>query len=240
MSRRFLIPTAAVAALVVLGAAGAYAYFFSGFRTSPPTLALASPSPTASQSPTTSSSGPGAWQITSGSLVGYRVKEQFAGQASTHEAVARTGDVTGLVTITQKGTSFEMTSAKVTVQLANLASVDSVAGYNVRNRDGIVQRALSVSSFPTAIFEAENVALPADVETGQQVTVTVPGRLTVHGVTKSVTATLQLRVVGGTAQIAGSIATNMTDFGVNPPSVPFTVVQPQVTIELSLNLTQGA
>ena len=83
-------------------------------------------------------------------------------------------------------------------------------------------------------------ALPAGVESGQQVDVTVPGQLTVHGVTKSVTATLQLRVTGNTAQIAGSIAAKMTDFGVNPPQVPFTVVQPDVTIEVSLKLTPGA
>jgi len=238
MSRRFLIPIVALAALVVLGSAGAYVYFFSGLRTSPPTLALASPSPTASAT-AAAPSNLGTWEITSGSLVGYRVKEQFAGQTSTHEAVARTGDVAGQVTITQNGSSYEMTSAKVTVQLANLASVDSVAGYNVRNRDGIVQRSLSVSSFPTATFEAANVALPAGVESGQQVDVTVPGQLTVHGVTKSVTATLQVRVTGNTAQIAGSIAAKMTDFGVNPPQVPFTVVQPDVTIEVSLKLTPG-
>ncbi len=238
MSRRFLIPIVALAALVVLGSAGAYVYFFSGLRTSPPTLALASPSPTASAT-AAAPSNLGTWEITSGSLVGYRVKEQFAGQTSSHEAVARTGDVAGQVTITQNGSSYEMTSAKVTVQLANLASVDSVAGYNVRNRDGIVQRSLSVSSFPTATFEAANVALPAGVESGQQVDVTVPGQLTVHGVTKSVTATLQLRVTGNTAQIAGSIAAKMTDFGVNPPQVPFTVVQPDVTIEVSLKLTPG-
>ena len=239
MSRRFLIPIVALAALVVLGSAGAYVYFFSGLRTSPPTLALASPSPTASAT-AAAQSNLGTWEITSGSLVGYRVKEQFAGQTSSHEAVARTGDVAGQVTITQNGSSYEMTSAKVTVQLANLASVDSVAGYNVRNRDGIVQRSLSVSSYPTATFEAANVALPAGVESGQQVDVTVPGQLTVHGVTKSVTATLQLRVTGNTAQIAGSIAAKMTDFGVNPPQVPFTVVQPDVTIEVSLKLTPGA
>lgn len=239
MSRRFLIPIVALAALVVLGSAGAYVYFFSGLRTSPPTLALASPSPTASAT-AAAPSNLGTWEITSGSLVGYRVKEQFAGQTSSHEAVARTGDVAGQVTITQNGSSYEMTSAKVTVQLANLASVDSVAGYNVRNRDGIVQRSLSVSSYPTATFEAANVALPAGVESGQQVDVTVPGQLTVHGVTKSVTATLQLRVTGNTAQIAGSIAAKMTDFGVNPPQVPFTVVQPDVTIEVSLKLTPGA
>jgi hypothetical protein len=54
-----------------------------------------------------------------------------------------------------------------------------------------------------------------------------------------VTAAIQLRVTGNTAQIAGTIATNMTDFGVSPPTIGFTTVQPAVTIELSLNLTEG-
>ena len=236
MSRRLWIPIAAVAALAVLGSAGAYVYFFSGLRTSPPSLALASPSASPSNA---ASASAGTWQIASGSVVGYRVKEQFVGQTSSHEAVARTGDVTGQVTIGQSGTSYQMTSANVTVQLANLASVDQVAGYNVTNRDRIVQRSLSVSSFPTAVFEAQSVTLPAGAETGQTVTVSVPGKLTVHGVTKDVTATLQLRVSGSTAQIAGSIPTNMTDYGISPPNVGFTTVQPAVTIEFQLNLAGG-
>jgi len=125
------------------------------------------------------------------------------------------------------------------VQLSNLASVDQVAGYNVTNRDRIVQRSLNVSSFPTAVFETQNVTLPAGAETGQAVTVSVPGKLTIHGVTKDVTATLQLRVSGSTAQIAGSIATNMTDYGISPPSVGFTTVQPAVTVEFQLDLSKG-
>jgi polyisoprenoid-binding protein YceI len=236
LSRKVWIPIGAAAALAALGSAGAYVYFFSGLRTSPASLALASPSASPSN---TASAGAGTWQIASGSVVGYRVKEQFVGQTSSHEAVARTGDVTGQVTIAQSGASYQMTSAKVTVQLANLASVDQVAGYNVTNRDRIVQRSLSVSSFPTAAFEAQSVTLPAGAGTGQTMTVSVPGKLTVHGVTKDVTATLQLRVSGSTAQIAGSIPTNMTDYGISPPSVGFTTVQPEVTIEFQLNLAAG-
>lgn len=238
MSRKLWIPIGAVAVLVALGGAGAYVYFFSGLRTSPSSLALSSPSasPTASASPT----GGGTWQISTGSLVGYRVKEQFVGQTSTHEAVARTSEVTGTVSIANTGSTYEMTSATVTVPLANLASVDSVAGYNVTNRDRIVQRSLEVTTYPTAVFKASNVALPAGVETGQTVTVSVPGQLTIHGVTKDVTATLQLRVNGSTAQIAGSIPTNMTDYAVSPPTIGFTTVQPAVTIEFHLNLSQAS
>src|SRR5260370_20680220 len=110
MSRRVLIPLIAVAALVVLGGAGAYAYFFSGLRTSPATLALSSPSPTTSASASTAAASGGTWTITSGSLAGYRVKEQFVGQSSAHEAVARTSAVTGTITITRSGDPYTLST----------------------------------------------------------------------------------------------------------------------------------
>jgi polyisoprenoid-binding protein YceI len=231
---------AAVVALILLGGGGAYAYFFSGLRSTPPALSLVTPSATSGASGSASpTAGASTWSIASGSLVGYRVSEQFVGQSSSHQAVARTSDVTGTVVITQSGTAYEMSSATIVVQLANLASVDSVAGYNVTNRDRIVQQSLDVRSYPTATFTAQSVALPAGADSGQAVTVSAPGQLTVHGKTKPVTATAQLRLTGNTAQIAGTIATNMTDFGVSPPAIGFTTVQPAVTIEFSLNLTRG-
>ncbi|HXN90904.1 MAG TPA: YceI family protein [Candidatus Sulfotelmatobacter sp.] len=241
MARKLWIPLIAVAILAVLAGAGAYAYFFSGLRTSPSALALSSPSPTTSATTSAAAtSGAGTWQVASGSQVGYRVTEQFVGQSSAHEAVARTTEVSGQVTITQSGGTYQMTAAKITVQLANLASVDQVAGYNVTNRDRIVSRSLDVSTYPTAVFEAQPVTLPAGVETGSTVTVSVPGKLTIHGVTKDVTATVQLRVSGSTAQIAGSISSNMTDFGVSPPTIGFTTVQPAVKVEFQLNLAPAA
>src|SRR5256886_11749134 len=243
MSRKLLIPIVAVAALAVLGGGGASVYYFSGLRTAPPALALSSPTASASATGTPSSpssAGTGTWTISAGSLAGYRVKDQSVGQSSVHEAVARTSDVTGQVSIAQSGTTYQLTSATVAVRLGSLASVDQVAGYNVTKRDRSVQGSLGVSSFPTAVFVAQPVTLPAGVETGQTVNVTVPGKLTIHGVARDVTANLQLRVSGTAVEIAGTIATNMTDFGISPPSIGFTNVQPAVTIEVSLSLTQGA
>ena len=237
-----LIPILAVLALIVLGGGAAgYVYFFSGLRTSPPALSFASPSASASAaaspSPTTSGFA-GAWQISSGSLAGYRVREQFVGQASTHDAVARTSSVTGQLTITQSGSSYQLSSGTVTVQLGGLASVDSVAGYNVTNRDRIVQQSLEVSQFPTATLTLHPVAIPAGVDSGKTVTFQVTGDLTIHGVTKTVAATVQLRVTGGVPQVVASIQTNMTDFGVQPPSIGFTTVQPAVTIEAQLSFSR--
>jgi polyisoprenoid-binding protein YceI len=90
------------------------------------------------------------------------------------------------------------------------------------------------------VFKAQSVTLPAGAESGSTVTVSVPGTLTIRGVTKSVTATAQLRVSGGAAQVAGSISTNMTTFGISPPTVPFTSVQAAITLEFQLNLTKTA
>lgn len=241
MSRKIWIPLIAVAVLVVLGGAGAYAYFFSGLRMSPSALALSTPSPTSSATTSaTAATGAGTWQVTSGSQVGYRVTEQFVGQSSAHEAVARTTEVSGQVTIAQSGSTYQMAAAKITVQLANLASVDQVAGYNVTNRDRIVSQTLDVSQYPTAVFQALAVTLPSGADSGSAVTVSIPGTLTVRGVTKSVTATVQLRVSGNTAQVAGSISTNMADFGISAPSMPFTNVQSAITLEFQLNLTKTA
>jgi polyisoprenoid-binding protein YceI len=243
MSRKLLVPIVAVAILSVLGGAATYAYFFSGLRTSPATLGLTSPTPTvsASASPaTTSSSYAGTWHVASGSVAGYRVKEQFVGQTSTHEAVARTSDVSGKVTITQSGSTYQLSTGTITVQLSSLASVDQVAGYNVTNRDRIVQNALDVSSYPTATFVASRVTIPDGAASGQAVTVSVPGQLTIHGVTSTVIATLQLRVSGTTAQVAGTIAITMSDYGVTPPSIGFTTVQPAATLEFQVNLTKSA
>ena len=245
MPRRLLIPILTGVALVVLaGGAAGYVYFFSGLRTSPPALSFASPSPSApaaaSPSPagTTTSGFAGVWQVASGSLAGYRVREQFVGQASTHDAVARTSSVTGQLTITQSGSSYQLSGGTVTVQLSGLASVDSVAGYNVTNRDRIVQQSLGVNQFPSAVLKLQPVAIPNGADSGQTVTFPVTGDLTIHGVTKTVTATVQLRVVNGTPQLVATIQTNMTDFGVQPPSIGFTTVQPAVTIEAQLSFSR--
>jgi hypothetical protein len=47
-------------------------------------------------------------------------------------------------------------------------------------------------------------------------------------------------LTGGRIEIAGSLSIDMTDYGVSPPSVPFTTVDSQVTIEFDLFLTRSA
>jgi len=240
MRRTAIVAAAVVAVLVLGGAAVAYAYFFSGLRSPPKALALASPGPAATPA---AAATPGAvagnWAVATGSVVGYRVREQFVGQSSPHEAVARTSDVTGSVTVTQDSSGLTAANLTFTAQVGTLKSVDTVAGYNVANRDRIVSGALQASRFTSASFQATSAALPAGLASGQQVTVSVPGQLTVHGVTRDATATVTVQVSGDKAQVAGNIKIDMTDFGVQPPQIGFTNVESATTIEFELVLARS-
>ncbi len=68
-------------------------------------------------------------------------------------------------------------------------------------RDGIVSRQLDVQQFPDAKFVATSASVPGTV-TSTQVDVMVTGSLTIHGVTRPVTAAAKAQVAGGKVEIA--------------------------------------
>src|SRR5262249_61652863 len=138
----------------------------------------------------------GRWSVSQGSQVGYRVKEQFAGQPSTHEAVARTSGVTGGFTVQQDSGGWVASAISFTAQLGGLQSVDQVLGRDVSQRDFFVSRTLSVQQYPDATFQAQSVTVPATLESGGTVDGTGPGQLTIHGTTRNADPTGQLRPPG--------------------------------------------
>ncbi len=241
MKSRFLIAGAAVIAAIALAGGGAYVYFFSGLRSSPSALGLsASPSAQASSTasaPATSGLA-GSWTVTTGSIAGYRVKELFVGETSKHEAVARTSSVTGTLTVAGDASGYQVSAITITAALTGLHSVDTVAGRDVSQRDGYVSRQMNLQQFPNATFTASSVSVAGP--TSGPVDLSLPGKLTIHGVTKDVTATAKAQVSGSKVEVAGSLSIVMTDYGITPPSVPFTTVDPQVTIEFDVFLTKAA
>jgi len=237
MRNRLIIAGVACVAALALGGGGAYVYFFSGLRSSPSPLALSTPNASASAAPAGGLAGN--WSVTTGSVAGYRVKELFVGETSKHEAVAQTSNVSGSLTVTGDSSGYQVTGITFAAALTGLHSVDSVAGRNVVQRDSYVSRQMNLQQFPDATFTASSGSVSATDGSGP-VDVSAAGKLTIHGVTKNVTATARAQLNGGKIEIVGNLSIDMTDYGVSPPSVPFTTVDSQVTIEFQLFLTKSS
>jgi polyisoprenoid-binding protein YceI len=199
----------------------------------PPQLALSNPT---SSGP--ASSFAGKWTVGPGSQAGYRAKEKFINQASETEAVARTSKVTGSMVVSVAGGTVKVSQMKFTVDLASLVSQDTYATYQVYQRDFFVRSIyLETDHFPNAVFTSDGVSFP--VPASGPAMVDVHGKLTVHGVTKPVTAHVQAQSVGAQAEVAGSIVVDMRDFSISPPDISFTRSEPVLTIEYDLKLTHA-
>lgn len=222
---------AAVVVLLALAALGVRLILGSHQAPSPLALTTALPS--------SSTSGlAGSWTVGGGSQVGYRVKEKFVNQPSETEAVARTSSVHGNLVVAVDSGTVKASRMKFTADLSTLQSQDKYASYQVYQRDFFVRTIyLQTDSFPTATFIADTLsfALPA----GGPATLDVTGKLTVHGVTRGVTARLQATGGGSQAEIAGSMSVDMRDFAIDPPDISFTRAEPQVTIEFDLKLVRA-
>src|SRR5260370_24622644 len=104
MNNRRTLIAAVVAGVLILGAAGVGIIYFVVFAgSSPQKLTLSSPAPSTSPSATGSDSAAaaGTWTVASGSVAGYRVREQLASFAAPSDAVGRTSAITGTLPVTQ-------------------------------------------------------------------------------------------------------------------------------------------
>jgi polyisoprenoid-binding protein YceI len=218
-------------AIAVLGGAGLWYLFFR--PSGPPPVSLGSMAPSTAEArhalegvwttdpAASSTSGPA-------TFVGYRVREELANIGAT-EAVGRTSDVTGSLTI--EGTT--VTKAEITADLTTLQS-DS------NNRDRQLSRqALETATYPKAVFTlTAPIELGSEPADGQTVQVTATGDLTLHGVTKSVQIPLQARREGNTIAVAGSLPIAFADFGIVKPSAMVVLsVQDNGILELLIHFT---
>jgi polyisoprenoid-binding protein YceI len=224
-----------------LGAAGfgvAYLVVFAG--SSPQRLALSSPTPAVSSSSTASASagiGAGTWTVASGSVAGYRVREQLASLSAPSDAVGRTSSISGSATISQSGTTYTVAAATITVNVNTLTSDRAMRDQRIH------QMGLESDRYPTATFVLTTpMTLPAEATSGQAVNVSATGQLTIHGVTQTVTIPMQARLNGTQVEIAGSITFPFSQFGMTPPSIGgFVTVQNNATMEFDLKFVkQGA
>jgi polyisoprenoid-binding protein YceI len=220
------------AGVVVLGVAGAIAapYVYRDLIAAPadavPTVALTTDPDAKTTIDTSDLSGD--WQVGASSYAGYRVDEVLNGVNVT--VTGRTSDVTGTLTMDK----LTLTKATITVKVATIATDES-------NRDDYFRStALQTDKFPEATFELTEPITVTQPESGQAQTVKATGTLTLHGVSKTVTADFQVGLNGDGGQLSGSIPITFADYGVEAPSLGFVTVEKTGSVEFLLNLEKAA
>jgi polyisoprenoid-binding protein YceI len=205
--KRWLVIGVVAALVVVVGGPFVYFHFIQGPAPAPLTINDTVPTD-ASATPTTAlGSLDGTWKIASGSLVRYRVKETLFGQSST--AVGSTTAVTGQFVLT--GTS--VSPASFSVDMTKVSSDRS-------QRDGQFQgRIMDTADFPTATFALTSpIDLGSIPKSGVVITPKATGKLTLHGVTKTVTIALSAERAGNNIKVNGSVPITFSDYSIDNPS----------------------
>src|SRR5262245_10127282 len=140
-------------------------------------VAAAATSPTADGTdPASGIDVHGTWNVTDESEFGYRVDEVLLGLNTT--AAGRSNQISGSMTI--DGTT--VTDASFTVDVGSITSDESRRDSQFRGR------IMEVDQFPQATFTlGAPIEFGAAPASGEQVTASATGDLTLHGVTQSVT-----------------------------------------------------
>ena len=173
--------------------------------------------------------GPGPDDDATRTQAGYRVDEILRGSPLTVNG--RTPKVTGEAVVAAE----KLESATFTVDVASITSPESARDNQFRGED-----ILDTGKFPTAQLR---VTQPVDVasvpESGESATLDIPVSLTVKGVSRDVTAKVDVQRAGETIVAAGSVPITWTDFNVTPPDFAgFVTVEPTGTIEFLVNLAK--
>ncbi|MEM7340891.1 MAG: YceI family protein [Actinomycetota bacterium] len=171
----------------------------------------------------------GTWNVSSGSEAGYRVVEDL-GNVLDFEAVGRTSQVTGAITI--EGTT--VTAGSFEVDVASISSDDG-------RRDGQFQgNIMNTAEFPTATLvltaPIELGAVPAE---GTPIAVDGTGQLTLRGATNDVQFPIEAQLVGDSIELVASVDVLFSDYGIANPSNPIAQVRDEGKVEVFLKLAQG-
>lgn len=168
----------------------------------------------ASTEPGTAAGTASEWQVAGDSVAGYRVREQLANLPAESDAVGRTSDVTGSITVEDTGDGARLTAGTLTVDTTTITSDES------RRDNRLRSEGLQTDQFPTATFVVtQPVDVPAAAIAGTATDITLVGDLTLHGVTKAVEIPAQAQYNDGRIQVAGSLTFPLADFDITAPNV---------------------
>jgi polyisoprenoid-binding protein YceI len=247
VTRSRFIPLAIVAVIAIaVGGFIAYDQVLRGDAVAALTLPAATPTsgatsdpasaePATSSDPVTTTGVAGIWNVSDGSA-GYRVRERLANLPAESDAVGRTSNITGSVTVEANGEEARLTGGTLTVDTTTITSDES------RRDNRLRSEGLQTDQYPTATF---TVTQPVDVTAaalaGTPADLTLSGDLTLHGVTKAVEIPAQAQLVGDTIQVAGALPFSLSDFEISPPNVGGFVlsIAEEGTLEFLVSFTKG-
>lgn len=167
----------------------------------------------------------GLWTVSSGSKVGYRVKEQIVLQKL--ETVGRTESVTGSLSILKlevKNASFEV----------DMKTLQSDRGQRDAQFNG---RIMDTDTYPKAFFELKSsIFLLQTPEPGKTILKSVVGNLTLRGITKEVVFFVSGSFDNAIITITGQIPIHFSEWGIPNPSAPevFIFTEPNGLLEFYL------
>jgi len=235
---------ALVGGLAAVGVLAFLAVYFLLFPTSSPkpfkltTTSAASAtatSPTAGASTTATSAGStlaGRWQVASGSLAGYRVREKLAFLPAQSDAVGRTSQITGTASFTDSGHSLTVSAASIRVAVNTLTSDRSMRDEKIHSIG------LESDRYPTATFAlARPFTVLLSSLSGHVAHVAASGVFVIHGTSRQQTVPLELTLSGSTLQVVGALSFPWSEFNMTAPSVGgFVNVTDKATMEFDLRL----
>lgn len=211
-----------VAAVVALAGPPLYAAYVRSTTAAPPSL-----EPDSSGSSVDLDKLSGDWKVGADSFAGYRVGEVLNGHEAT--VTGRTDEVSGALSVHD----LTLTAASITVDVGSISTPEPARDAYFRDS------ALEVDEFPTATFSLTAPVTGSRAALGRSQSLGVTGDLTLHGVTKSVSFTLEVGLTSDGGQVTGSIPIIFADYGVHAPDLGFVTVDETGSIEFALNCVQN-
>ena len=162
----------------------------------------------------------------------------FTSEATLETIHGRTTGVTGSIAADPANVA----DSKVDVAI-DLASLDT--GINMRN-EHMRNRFLQIEKFPTATFKSVSITGPKTVAPSAPTEVSVTGDLTIHGVTKRVTAPARIVLIpeseltkssrgpGDWIHATTEFAIKLSDFGIDVPQTLGMKLSNDVRLKLDL------
>jgi polyisoprenoid-binding protein YceI len=161
------------------------------------------------------------------SAVRYKAEEELAGKGA-NEAVGETNAVIGDIYFDESGKP--LACSRFDADLRTLKSDES------RRDNFLYNNTLQTETYPLATFILTSVEGLDQPLGADEVTFTLIGDLTIHGVTKAVSWTATAKLNDNTITGSASTTFNMADFNIQPPKVG-PVISLDETVKLEADIT---